>query len=148
MAKKLNFEQCELSNDGICENFGCKMPENRIVIQKQLILGFQCDLLFSFSTVLRRMEKWGGGRRVKGPLGPPNHAPLRVYEISSITKSAGCHQFEVLLVSYFVHILNVLILSKIEGSDSGNRILPLTAPTVRRNSLKISKLPVGVIMKL
>ena len=31
----------------------------------------------------------GGGRRVKGPLGPLNHAPLRVYEISGITKSAG-----------------------------------------------------------
>ena len=30
---------------------------------------------------------WGG--RVKGPLGPPNNAPLRVYEIFGITKSAG-----------------------------------------------------------
>ena len=33
------------------------------------------------------MEKGGGG--VKGPLGLPNYAPLRVYEISGITKSAG-----------------------------------------------------------
>ena len=29
MAKKLNFDQCELSNDGICESFGCKMAEIR-----------------------------------------------------------------------------------------------------------------------
>lgn len=31
----------------------------------------------------------GGGGGVKGPLAPPNYAPLRVYEISGITKSAG-----------------------------------------------------------
>ena len=37
----------------------------------------------------RFAEKWKRGGGVKGPLGLPNYAPLRVYEISGITKSAG-----------------------------------------------------------
>ena len=40
MAKKLNFEQCKLSNDGIPS---AKILEARwpgVIIQKQLILGF------------------------------------------------------------------------------------------------------------
>ena len=88
MAKKLNFEQCKLSNDGIP---GVKILEARwprVIIQKRSILGFQCELLFGiFLPFCGKMEKGGGG--VKGPLGPPNYDPLMVYEISGITKSAG-----------------------------------------------------------
>ena len=68
-----------------CENFGCKMAEghhSKTVNFRILVWTF----VWHFSTVLRKNGKGGG---VKAPLGPPNYAPLRVYEISGITKSTG-----------------------------------------------------------